>query len=245
MLELRNLTVKLGAIHAVREVTLRIEGGFVAVVGPNGAGKTTLLKAVCGLIPYEGSVKVGGREVREIPPYEREGVASYIPPYVAAMPDLTVGDLLLFGGGRKDFMERYVGVFGLQHLLGRRLWEVSSGELSRALIVRGLSRDALIYGVDEPLSHIDIRYQVLVLDVLRSMSREGKLVMMATNQLNPVLNYVDLVIALKNGRIMYAGRVDDFLNPEIIGELYGVHVKVIKRDGVIDVIPSGTEERNS
>ncbi len=237
MLELTHLTVGLGEVTALKDVTLSLKEGFVAVVGPNGSGKTTLLRAVSGLIPYQGSVKVMGKEVSSLSPYERKSLVSYVPPYVAAMPDLTVGDLIIFGGGKRDLMEKLIEAFNLQPLLNRRIWEVSSGELSRALIVRGLGRDSLLYGVDEPLSHIDIRYQVKLLEVLRSISREGKLVMVATNQLNPLLNHVDSVIALKRGKLIYSGEVKGFLSPKMISTLYEVEVKVIRTDGLVDVVP--------
>ena len=239
MLEIRNLSVRYGDVQALKNINLRINSGFTAIVGPNGSGKSTLLKALAGLVKYEGRILFNGRPFSTLDPVMRRKLITYIPPYASAMPDMNIGDVLLVGEGvRHEKLDYYVDLFDLSPLLRRRVWEVSSGELQRALIARGLSRDSTIYGVDEPISHTDVKYQLRILKELRSISSGNKHVLVASNQLNPVLNFADEVIALRGGNLYFFGRVSDFISEEVIRGLYGIKVKVVRVNSLIDVIPA-------
>lgn len=222
----------------MKGLDLAIPEGMVIIVGPNGAGKTTFLKAVTGLLKYTGKVLIDDVEITEISSQEKSKYLTYIPPTVPAMPEMNIGDLLLTGPALdKNLLERYVQLLGLSELLDRKIWEVSSGELERALIARGLARGSKVIGVDEPLSHADIKYQLRILKELKALSRKGKIVLVATNQLNPVLNFADMVIALVNGNLLYFGSTEGFLHEELISKLFNVKVKIVKHDGLVDVLP--------
>jgi iron complex transport system ATP-binding protein len=238
-LEVRGLSVTYGAVKALKNIDLRLKEGVNVLIGPNGAGKSTLLKALACIVPYEGAVVVDGHEISSLDPSERMRVITYIPPYVPALPDVTVGDLLLVDTSvDRERLNFYAAFLDLNHLLERRIWEVSSGELERALIARGLSRDSAIYAVDEPLAHTDIRYQVRVLKELKELAwKEGKVVIVASNQLNPIMNFADYVIALKSGELFFSGPLEEFLSEELITKLYGVKVKLLKEGSYVDVLP--------
>lgn len=210
----------------------------MAVVGPNGAGKTTLLKALSGLVSYEGVVKILGRDLRVVGAEERVRLITYVPPVVDVMPDMTVGDLILSDPMvDRGLLEKYVELFGLSRLLRRGLSRVSSGELSRALLVKGLSRNSSVLALDEPLSHIDMRFQLVLLKHLRTLSAGDKVVLVASNQLNPLLSYADSVVALKNGEVVFTGDVRGFLRSKTPEEVYEVRFEVVVKDGYVDLIP--------
>ena len=239
MLEFRGLSVKYGRVNALRNINLRIDSGFTAIVGPNGSGKTTLLKALAGITEYEGEIILNGKPISSFDPVTRRKLITYIPPYTQAMPDMNIGDILLVGEGiSRDKLEHYVKLMDVSNLLERRVWEVSSGELQRALIARGLSRNSIIYSVDEPVSHTDVKYQLRVLKELKDISLRSKHVLIASNQLNPVLRFADEVIALKKGSVHFFGSLPEFLNEDIIKGLYGINVKVVRINSLIDVVPT-------
>jgi len=238
VLKLNDVTVRYGQFTALDGVTVRVGQGVTLILGPNGAGKTTLLKAVSGIVRYEGSVKISGKEVRNLSLALKGKYVSYVPPTVTAMPEMNIGDLILTDYSiNHDLLEKYVQILELKHLLSRRLWEVSSGELARALLARGLARGSTVIAVDEPLSHIDIKHQLRLLKELRALGRTGKVVLIASNQLNPALTYSDYVLALKGGKAVFFGSVKEFLETDILSSIYGVKVKVVTEDGLIDVIP--------
>ncbi len=238
-LEVKRLSVDYGAVKALRNIDLELGEGVTVLIGPNGAGKSTLLKALACIVPYKGSVVFNNHEISSLHPSERMKLITYIPPYVPALPDITIGDLLLVDTSMdRSRLNYYVNFLDLNHLLERRIWEVSSGELERALIARGLSRNSAIYEVDEPLAHTDIRYQVRVLKELRELAwREGKIVLIASNQLNPIMNFADYVIALRGGELFFTGPAKEFLKEKIIAKLYGIKVKLLKEGPYVDILP--------
>ena len=79
ILEVKNLTVSFNGFKPLHDVSFEVqEGQFAVVLGPNGAGKTTLLKAILGLVPYEGSVKIFGKDTELLTKDERVRI-SYVP----------------------------------------------------------------------------------------------------------------------------------------------------------------------
>lgn len=238
MLEVRNLSVAYGEINVFKGVSFELGPSLVALIGPNGSGKTTLLKAIAGMVPYSGEIFIDCTNLRFIHAGERARYVTYVPSTISALPDMTIGDLLLSDSGADmDLLEKYVRVFGVEHLLFRRIWEVSSGELERALLVRGLARHSKVLLVDEPLSYTDVRYQLVTMRCLRRLANEGKVVIVASNQLNPLLNYVDHVLALKDGKLFINASLRSGVDEGRLSELYGVRMKVIVVDNIVDVVP--------
>lgn len=238
VLEVIDVSVFYDGTRVVSKVNFSVSEGVVAVIGPNGAGKTTLLKAISGLVSYEGLIRVFGKDLSTLSAEEKAKLITYVPPLVDVMPDVSVGDLILSDPlVDRGLLENYINLFELSSLLKRKLGKVSSGELSRALLAKGLSRNSRILSLDEPLSHIDLRFQLILLKHLRVLSREGKIVLIASNQLNPLLSYVDGVIALKKGEVVFTGNVTDFLKSSTLEEIYGVKFEVLLKDKYVDLIP--------
>ncbi|GEM_PF-882584 len=238
VLEVVKLSVSYDNTQVIKEASFSIAEGVVAVVGPNGAGKTTLLKAISGLVSYAGSLKIMNKDLRVLSAEERAKLITYVPPLVDVMPDMSVGDLILSDPLiSKELLKKYIELFELSALLKRRLSRVSSGELSRALLAKGLSKNSRIVALDEPLSHIDMRFQLVLLKHLRVLSKEGKIILLASNQLNPLLSYVDKVIALKKGEVVFTGDVASFLKSSTPEKIYGVKFEVVFKENYVDLIP--------
>ncbi len=238
MLRVKNLSVAYGKANVIKSVSFELRPSLVALIGPNGSGKTTLLKAIAGMIPYSGEVLINGINLRRIRADERTKYVTYVPPTISALPDMTIGDLLLSDSNADvALLEKYVRIFGVEHLLFRRIWEVSSGELERALLARGLARRSKVLLVDEPLSYTDVRYQLVVMRCLRKLANEGRVVVVASNQLNPLLNYVDHVLALKDGKLFINASLKTGVDEDKLSELYGVKMKVITIGNIVDVVP--------
>ncbi len=238
MLEVENLSVAYGKVNVIKSVSFELRPSLVALIGPNGSGKTTLLKAIAGMVPYSGEVLIDGINLRHIRVDRRTEYVTYVPPTISALPDMTIGDLLLSDSSADvALLERYVRIFGVERLLFRRIWEVSSGELERALLARGLARRSKVLLVDEPLSYTDVRYQLVVMRCLRRLANEGRVVVVASNQLNPLLNYVDRVLALKDGKLFINAPLKTGVDEDKLSELYGVKMKVITIDNIVDVVP--------
>ena len=98
MIELRDVSVRLGSTQALNGVSLAVEPGeWLALIGPNGAGKTTALRALCGLVDYSGEVTIDGRNARSLSRREIARLAALVPQIPETPPGLTVTEYVLLG----------------------------------------------------------------------------------------------------------------------------------------------------
>ncbi len=156
MLEVQNISKKLGAVHAVDDVSLQIgEGERVAVRGDNGAGKSTLLRLIAGVLePDRGSVLWQGEPLRG----RSRRAVGYVPEAADAPPHLTVSELLHLIASTKGCdpcSRELVETLGLPDLLGARIGELSLGQRRRACLAAALVGDPGLLILDEPTNGLD------------------------------------------------------------------------------------------
>lgn len=122
---------------------------------------------------------------------------------------------------------------GLSDLAERALEELSGGELQRALIARALAGEPEVVLFDEPTSNLDLKYQLEVLSLVRSLSRRGLIVIMALHDLTQAYRASDKILLLNSGKVVAAGIPEEVLRPELLSKVYGVPVMVIKEHKVV------------
>ena len=206
MLEITNVKVKYkgrgGVVEALRGVSLRLNNPLlVAVIGPSGSGKTTLLKAIAGRVPYEGSIKVMGLEVKD----DRRKVdrlVFYLPVGEVLINDLTVSESIelasMSNHGGSVGVGSLLEWLGLSNLGNRRIIELSTGEKRRVELAVALIKGQGIILIDEPTVGLDEDNARKVGELLKVASRQGRLVIAATH--DPILlEYSDLVYGMRDG----------------------------------------------
>jgi len=161
ILEVKNLTVSFNSFKPLHDVSFEVqEGQFAVVLGPNGAGKTTLLKAILGLLPYEGSVKIFRKDTELLTKDERLRI-SYVPQRFEGVKNLPLTVYEFFEissedkGNLKDRINEFASVGDVKRLLSKKISELSGGELQRVLIVRALLSKPKLMLFDEPFSGVD------------------------------------------------------------------------------------------
>lgn len=213
---------------AVESLHFRYDGGFelvdvdfearrgdvTCIVGPNGSGKTTLLKLVAGILkPQEGKITVlGGKPslsnvafVMQNPEYQfvaRRVVEDVAASYVAK------------GLSRNEALKkayRDLELAGLSHVAECSPFELSQGQKRIVSILSVLALDRELILMDEPTYGLDRRYSVKVAQQAESMAREGKAVLLVTHDTWLVPLICDRLIALREGRVVYAGSLKGFL----------------------------------
>jgi zinc/manganese transport system ATP-binding protein len=227
------------------------EGEFIGVLGANGSGKTTLLKAILGLIPpAAGTIRVLGRPATRGNPN-----IGYLPQTRTAAPSIRLSGYEFLASSTRGHrwgmpilsradareIDRVVDIVGAGRLVRRPLSTLSGGERQRLLLAQALIGGPRLLLLDEPLISLDPRQQQVVVDLVRSFSRDlGLTVLFSAHELNQVLPAIDRVLYLGN-RHAALGTVDDVVTPETMSRLYGAPIEVVRTGGRIFVLSDGQE----
>src|SRR5437764_1228640 len=198
---------------AVDDVSLEIaDGEFLVLVGPSGCGKSTLLRLIAGLEePTSGSIAIGGRDVTELAPRERD-VAMVFQSY-ALYPHMTVRQNLGYGlKARKSpkaeiarEVDEVAGLLGLSALLDRRPAELSGGQRQRVAMGRAIVRKPKAFLMDEPLSNLDAKLRVGMRASLAQLHRRlGATTVYVTHDQVEAMTLGQRVAVMRDGRIVQA-----------------------------------------
>lgn len=242
MLRIQSLTVSYDSRPILHGVSLEVHSGeVVALIGPNGAGKSTLIRAVSGVIPYTGHVRTNGDDFASLPTIERARYVATVPQAVSMPPAYTVWETVLFGRtphlgflGQPSARDEEIARQSLARVNAlpfaeRRVGELSGGEQQRVLLARALCQSTPILLLDEPTAHLDLQYQVSLLELVSELAHTDHLaVLIALHDLNLAAHYADRIALIVGGRIKAIGKAEEVLQPDIIQEAYCMPVKVVR-----------------
>lgn len=228
------------------------EGEILALVGPNGSGKSTLLKNIAGVLrPTAGVVlldfkALSGFSARELAHHfgvlEQERHVGF---------DFTVRELVELGRlphlGRLERLSaedraavrRAMELTHIEELSARPISKLSGGERQRVFLAIALAQEPKALLLDEPTAHLDINYQLDIMEIIRARARAGLTVIMALHDLNLAALYADRLALLHRGRILALGWPEEVLTPERIEAAFGAEVAVSRSGltGAIQVQP--------
>lgn len=218
MLELDNVVKRFGPSIAVNGVSLDLgEREFVVILGPAGAGKSTTLRLIAGLIePTSGEIRFRGRSLRGVPPEARN--FSMVFENYALYSHRTVFENLAFPLHARNVVRDEIGrrvermsrMLSIGSLLDRRPGMLSGGQRQRVALGRALIREAYVYLLDEPLSHLDARVRQDVRVQLKAMCGElNATVVHVTQDYREAMSLADRIVVLDRGRIQQIGSPDD------------------------------------
>jgi len=250
-IELQGVTVVLGGRPVVDGIDASVaEGEWLALIGPNGAGKTTVLRAIARLLPFSGSISLGGRSIRDLPRGELARLIAVVPQEPSTPPWMTVAEYVLLGRtphlgalakeGRRDreAAAQALARLDLLEFRGRRLGTLSGGEKQRAVVARALAQEAKIVLLDEPTAALDIGHQQQAFDLLDALRAESGLTLVAAmHDLTLAAQYADRMVLLDSGRVAADGTPRDVLTEELIASHYGASIDIVPVGGRIAVIP--------
>jgi ABC-type sugar transport system ATPase subunit len=201
---------------AVKGINLDIAPGeLVALLGPSGCGKTTTLRMIAGLETVtSGSIKIGDREVSELPAAKR-GIGVGFESY-ALYPPLSVRDNLLYGlkarkvKGAEQMVSSISARLEMDDLLELRPAGLSSGQKQRVALARALVRNPPVLLLDEPLSHLDAAARQRVRRELKILQREfGYTTIVVTHDQVEALSLADRLAVMDAGVVQQFGTPDE------------------------------------
>jgi iron complex transport system ATP-binding protein len=240
-LEARDLYASYGPVPALRGLSLRIEASeFLGVLGPNGSGKSTLVKALSRVIrPDRGTVSLDGRDLWRMGPREVARQVAVVPQETPVAFEFTVEEVVLMG--RSPHLSRLAvegeadrqiarAAMTCTDTLGfaaRRMDQLSGGERQRVALARALAQEPRALFLDEPTAHLDLGYQMELLERLVILNRErGVTLMVVLHDLNLAAAYCPRLVLLSAGRVAADGTPEAVLTAERLRDLYRVEVAV-------------------
>jgi iron complex transport system ATP-binding protein len=232
-----NLNVALAGRTVLKNVSLSLSlGHLVALVGPNGAGKTTLLRALAGLIPSEGLIRVNGDALSSLPLRERAKRFGYLPQGHVVHWPLPARDIVALGRyphgvtdparltpKDADAVLRAMQATDVVEFSDRRVTELSGGERSRVALARVLAVEAPVILADEPTASLDPRHQIDVMKNLRTAADNGVLVIVVTHDLGLAARFADHALVLSEGRLVSQGAPADALSEQVMAKVFRIN----------------------
>jgi iron complex transport system ATP-binding protein len=231
------------------------QGELLALIGPNGAGKTTLSRLMYrAMKPSAGRVVFGGKDVWKYKENEFARKVAHVGQSEGIAWPFTLGQIVEMGrfahrgwiapytGGDRSIVDDALSATGLLDLKDRPINTLSGGEVQRALLARAVAQRPRFFILDEPVTHLDIKYQIDVLDRVRSLADAGLGVIVCLHDLSLTGLYADRVALVANGGIRIEGTPERVLKKDIIEEVYRstVHVDTFPGTNKIYVMPLPT-----
>lgn len=245
MIEVDDIAVRIAGRSILHGIAFTAQPGQVtAVIGPNGSGKSTLLKALCRDHEFTGRVRINGHDITRLSVAAAATLRAVLPQSSTLPFPFTVREVVALGltAGRSG-----VPVSALQRLPdealarvdlagfgGRFYGELSGGEQQRVQLARVICQVWLpvLDGVprylflDEPVSSLDIRHQLLIMDVARRFAAAGGGVIAILHDLNLAAMYADRVLAIRDGRVAGLGTPSQVLTDQLIAQVFDCTMRV-------------------
>lgn len=247
LLSIRGASLAFGERIIWQNLSFEVEPGeFIAVIGANGSGKSMLLKSILGQQELSaGSIKFDGSSSRR-----GNTKIGYVPQHRAidAGLPLRVSDAVRFGLDGHRFgiplpssTARARVLSALEsvdtaHLAEKPVGGLSGGEMQRVRVAQAVISKPKLILADEPLSALDLHHQQEVSQLIHEQSEKNNTaVLFVTHDVNPIIDYVDRVLYLAQGSFAI-GTPDEVLRSEVLSELYGTEIDVVRNQGRVVVL---------
>ncbi|MEM6464427.1 MAG: heme ABC transporter ATP-binding protein [Pseudomonadota bacterium] len=245
MIEVDVTSVSIGRKEIVRKVGFdAVPGEITTIIGPNGSGKTTLLRAVSGDLAYQGTMRINGHEIARAQPWELAEMRAVLPQSSSLSFPFTVREVVRFGltTGRSRasddpgsfLVDQALDRVDLEGFAGRYYQELSGGEQQRVQLARVLCQvwEPVLESVprylflDEPVSSLDIKHQLIIMDVARAYAEKGGGVIAILHDLNLASMYSNKVLVMKDGHLEGMGLPSEVIKTGLLQKVFDCALKV-------------------
>lgn len=221
IINLEQISMDFGETTVLDDLNLYIrENEFLTLLGPSGCGKTTTLRIIGGFEkPTKGKVIFGGKDITDIPPYERQ-INTVFQKY-ALFPHLNVFDNIAFGlkikktpkNIIKEKVEEMLRLVNLQEFENRSIDSLSGGQQQRIAIARALVNEPKVLLLDEPLGALDLKLRKDMQNELKNIQKKvGITFIYVTHDQEEALTMSDTVVVMDKGKIQQIGTPIDIYN---------------------------------
>lgn len=245
----KNVSVALGGRRVVSNVDFEInQGELIALIGPNGAGKSTFVKALAGLYPYEGEIKVMGETTQKGQSFCARAI-SYIAQSREVHWPLTVERVVALGrlphlqpwqklsGDDLVIIEAAMRETDVFHLRNRTIDRLAGGERALVLIARGLATQPSLILADEPVAGLDPGHQIQVMELLKARAASASAVLVVLHDLALAARFCDKIYLIHQGKILQSGPARRVLSKDNLEISYGVEALTHEYENEFFVLP--------
>lgn len=251
MLTAQNLTHRFGSRVVLENVSCEIRPGEVTgLIGANGSGKSTLVRALARLLkPESGTVSLDGKDVKSLPARALAKQIAYLPQERIVHWPLAVHRIAALGRiphlmpweepGPLDeqAVARALEKADALRLQKRRFSELAGGEKALVLLARALAVEPRVLLADEPVAGLDPHHELQVMQVLRTLAREGCAVLVVLHHLTLAARFCDRLLLLNRGKIHAAGKPEEVLTPASLKASFGIEAVFGKQGPEFFVLP--------
>ncbi|MGB8197190.1 MAG: ABC transporter ATP-binding protein [Acidimicrobiales bacterium] len=250
--EVTALSVRAGSKALISNVTLSFEPGtWTTVIGPNGAGKTTLVETIAGLRrPSSGSISILGEPLDQMNERARALKVSLVPQHPVVPNGMSVYDYVALGrvahhglfhaasAGDRDVIESVLARLSLAEFRERDVATLSGGERQRMVLARALTQSTKVVVLDEPITGLDLRHQMDMLELMKQEVHDCGLTVVATlHDLTLAGQFADRLVLLDKGEVVLDGTAARVIRSRELAEHYGMDLRVVDVDGADVVVP--------
>jgi iron complex transport system ATP-binding protein len=245
MISANKVSVSIGSRRILHDVDFSAAPGeLTAIIGPNGSGKTTLLKALCLDIASKGDLTINGADLRKLKPWQAATMRAVLPQATFLSFPFTVREVVKLGttngrsGAREEELDHLPDMalarVDLNGFAGRFYQELSGGEQQRVQLARILCQvwTPILDGqprfllLDEPVSSLDIKHQLMIMNVAKAFAAAGGGVVAILHDLNLTSMYADKVLVMKDGHRQAFGTPLEVLQDQLISDVFECDLKM-------------------
>ena len=247
MLRTEGLQYAVDGRTLLKETHLEFASGrFHVIMGANGAGKSTLVKLLAGeLQPTSGRVWLNERELKHYSHLQLARRRAVLSQHYAISFPVAVEELVLMGryphfGARPSESDRNICTEAMElmkvnEFAGREYGTLSGGEAQKVQMSRVLAQiwgvsDSLLF-LDEPVSHLDVRFQYELLRIARERAQQGATVIAILHDLNLALTFADRLLLMHQGRVLFDLPDPSQVDAMMLEAVFGILPTIIRRDG--------------
>jgi len=238
LLEARGIRVDVPGRTLLHDISCQIRGGGrIALLGPNGAGKSTLMRVLSGCLDADaGEVRLGGSRLGDLPRKVVARTLAYVPQLRPPLLPLTVREIVAMGRlshaglfhplspADRDRIDAALERLDVRALQERDATTLSGGELQRVFLARAVAQEASLLLLDEPLSGLDVRHQLELLQLFDELVAEGRTIVWSVHDLRLCAEQGGQAWLLDQGRLTADGPIEEVLLSPAARQAFGLAI---------------------
>ncbi|MBZ2174537.1 ABC transporter ATP-binding protein [Schnuerera sp. xch1] len=260
ILRVDNLHFSYGKKKILKGINFSIDKSMlIGIIGANGSGKTTLLKNISGYLKStSGNVFIAGKNIKDFTIKEKSRYIGYVPQDIIYDFQFNCFDVIMMGRipflkrfqmerkEDKDIVKKCMKITNTWQFKKTSIKKLSGGERQRVYIARALAQNPKILLMDEPVSHLDIKYQIEILSLVKDLSLNGILVITVLHDINIASQFCDEIFIMKEGKIIDSGYPKNVITPNNIKSAFSIDVELFENPTThIPYVIASLNEKNN